>query len=121
MRGIGGGGFFIFSGPKFPRSRKKPNKNKGFLSFLEGSKNAQKKKTRKLGKQKEQGDRKKQGLEGQGGVFAEGLRKFCGKSAAICKKYVALRQERVRKFCGTSKFTEICGKISAMTPSQTTP
>ena len=34
------------------------------------------------------------------GVFAESLRKFCGKLRKFYQKYVLLRQERVRKFCG---------------------
>ena len=43
------------------------------------------------------------------GVFAESLRKFCGKFAEICRKYVLLRQERVRKFCG--KLRKFRGKL----------
>ena len=43
------------------------------------------------------------------GFFAESLRKFCGKFAEICRKYVLLRQERVRKFCG--KLRKFRGKL----------
>ena len=48
------------------------------------------------------------------GSLAKGpLRKVCGNSAEIlaeiCKKYVSLRQERVRKFCG--KFAEISRRL----------
>ena len=38
------------------------------------------------------------------GIFAESLRKFCGKLAE--NNFFLLRQERVRKFC--RKFAEIC-------------
>ena len=57
------------------------------------------------------------------GVFAESLRKFCGKFAEICKemRFIAPGKgvEILRKVCGN--FAEICGKFSAMTPSRTTP
>ena len=57
------------------------------------------------------------------GVFAESLRKFCGKFAEICKEMSFIAPEKgaeiLRKVCGN--FAEICGKFSAMTPSRTTP
>ena len=74
------------------------------------------KKAREIGKRKKQGNRKKQGLEGQGmgslvkgfcGKFAENLRKFA-------KKYILLRQERVRKVCGKS--CGICAKFCCNDP-----
>ena len=57
------------------------------------------------------------------GVFAESLRKFCGKFAEICKemRFVAPGKgaEILRKVCGN--FAEICGKFPAMTPSRPCP
>ena len=58
------------------------------------------------------------------GVVSEGvLRKVCGNSVESSRKrrFIAPRKgaEILWKVCGN--FAEICGKISAMTPSRTTP
>ena len=57
------------------------------------------------------------------GVFAESLRKFCGKVAEICKemRFIAPGKgaEILREVCGN--FAEICGNCSGMTPSRATP
>ena len=55
------------------------------------------------------------------GVFAESLRKFCGKFAGNLQRNAFIAPgkgaEILRKVCGN--FAELCGKFSAMTPSRT--
>ena len=56
------------------------------------------------------------------GVFAESLRKFCGKFAEIFKKYALVRQERARKFCGKLRnFAEILRKSFCNDPFPNDP
>ena len=53
------------------------------------------------------------------GVVSEGF--FCGNSAEICRRYVLLHKERVRKFCG--KFAEISLQVvrAARLQNETAP
>ena len=53
------------------------------------------------------------------GVFAESLRKFCGKFAENTLYCARKGAEILRKAVGI--FAEMCRKLSAMTPSRTTP